>query len=227
MAVYLYQKANGPQTEADIEEMRAISYRETVGALIWASIIKRPGIADAVCTMAKFCDKPGPAHWKVVSKVLQYLLWTQDQGLRWGGVQVGGLEMSAYMDSDHGTCLDSRRSVSGGKIKLAGGSIAPFSRMQHVVASSSPKAEHITLAEVVNEVLYLRQIKQCITPNKDEVPIKVDEDNQGGIQLANEPINSKRTPHIDVRHRHFIRDAVLETKVASTISGQKINTQRC
>lgn len=47
---------------------------------MWASTMTRPDIADAVRTVAKFCDNHGPVHWKGVSKVLQYLFRTHDQG---------------------------------------------------------------------------------------------------------------------------------------------------
>lgn len=84
-------------------------------------------------------------------KVLQYLPRTQDQRLKWGGLQVSGREMSAYVDSDHPTCLDSRRLMSGGAVQLTGDLIAWFSR-----ALSPSEAEYIALAEIVKYIILLK-----------------------------------------------------------------------
>lgn len=110
--------------EAYIEEMRGIPYQEAVGALTWASTMTRSDIADAICMVAKCCDNPRPAIWKMVLKLLQYLVRTQDQGFKWGGVPLGGLEMSACVEFNHSICLDGGRSVSGGAIQLSRALIA-------------------------------------------------------------------------------------------------------
>lgn len=88
-------------------------------------------------------------------------------------------EMSAYADSDGATCLDSRRSVSGGEHSTGWGARSPGSqgRAQVVVLSSSSEAEYFALAEIVKEVLRLRQVQPCITPNVVDVSIKSFEDN--------------------------------------------------
>lgn len=50
----------------------------TVDALMWASTMTLPDIADAVRTVVIICDNAGQAHWKAVLTELQYLLRTQD-----------------------------------------------------------------------------------------------------------------------------------------------------
>ncbi|CAN0472465.1 unnamed protein product [Ascophyllum nodosum] len=66
-------KADGPQNDAEIEEMRGIPYREAVGALMWVANMTRPDLIFTAHTLAKFGDNPGPEHWKAVMKALQYL----------------------------------------------------------------------------------------------------------------------------------------------------------
>ena len=85
--------------------------------------------------LAKFCDDPEPVHWKAAMKALRYFLRTKYLGITYGEVTSSGLTMSAYVDSDHATCPDSRRSVSGGEVMLGGGPISWFSRAQRVTAS--------------------------------------------------------------------------------------------
>lgn len=89
--------------------------------------------------------------------------------------------MSAYVDIDHTTCLNSRPLVSGGAIQLARASIAWFSKTQQVfVLSSSDKEYCIALVEMVKEVLYFRQVQQFILPNEHDITIQTIEGNHGG-----------------------------------------------
>ena len=148
-------KGDGPKTAKEKEEMRHIPYREAVGALMWAATMTRPDLSFAAHNLAKFCDDPGPVHWKAAMKALQYLWRTKGLGITYGGVASGEASMSAYVDSDHATCPDSRRSVSGGAILLGGGVISWFSRAQRVTASASSESEYVALAEIVNEVKFL------------------------------------------------------------------------
>ena len=73
----------------------------------------RPDLSFAAHNLAKFCDDPGPVHWKAVMKVLPHFWRTKGLGITYGGVTSRSLTMSAYVGSDHATCPDSRRSVLG------------------------------------------------------------------------------------------------------------------
>lgn len=51
-------KAKRTQTESEMEDVRGLPYREAAGALIWASIMTRLDIIDAVRTVTKFFTTP-------------------------------------------------------------------------------------------------------------------------------------------------------------------------
>ena len=121
-------KAEEPRNPEEKEEMRKFPYRKAVGALMWTATMTRPDIARAVRAVAGFCENPGLAHRKAVMKILQYLLHTKERGITYGG-QGCGLCMEAYMDSDFGVCLDTRRSVSGAVLMLTKRAINWHSRM--------------------------------------------------------------------------------------------------
>ena len=143
-------------------------------------------------------------------KALRYFWRTNDNGITNGGVTSRGLTMSAYVDSDHATCPDSRRSVSGGAVTLGGGTISWFSRAQRVTtASASSESEYVALAEIMNKTKFLRQVQEFIMPTLRSCTISIMEDNQGGIKMANDKHSSRRTRHIDIKH-HIVRDAVEE-----------------
>ncbi|CAM9520770.1 unnamed protein product, partial [Ascophyllum nodosum] len=203
-------KEEGPKNPKEREEMRRIPYREAVGTLMRAATMARPDLSFAAHNLAKFCDDPGPVHWKAAMKALRYFWRTKDLGITYGGVTSSGLTMSAYVDSDHATCPDSRRSVSGGAVMLGGGTISWFSRAQRVTASASSESEYVALAEIVNETKFLlHQVQEFIMPTLRSCTISIMEDNQGAIKMANNKHSSRRTRHIDVKHL-IVRDAVEE-----------------
>ena len=203
---------DGPRNPKEREQMGCIPYREAVGALMWAATMTRPDLSFAAHNLAKFCGDPGPVHWKATMKALRYFWRTKDLGITYGGVTSRGLTMSAYVDSDHATCRDSRRSVSGGEVMLGGGTISWFSCAQRVTASASPESEYVALAKIVNETKFLRQVQGFIMPTLRSCTISIMEDDQGAGKMANNKHSSKRTRHIDVKH-HIVRDAVEEELV--------------
>ena len=111
-------KEDGPKNHKERKQMRRTPYREAVGALMWAATMPGPDLSVAAHSLAKFCDDPGPVHWKAAIKALRYFWRAKDIGITYGGVTLRDLTMSAYVDSDHATCPDSRRSVSGEKVML-------------------------------------------------------------------------------------------------------------
>ena len=199
-------KADGPQNDAEIAEMRGIPYREAVGAIMWIANMTRPDLVFTAHTLAKFGDNPGPEHWKAVMKALQYLKRTASLGVTYGGAAEDNMKLTAWVDADHASCPDTRRSVSGGAVMLGGGAVSWFSRAQRITATATSESEYVALAEVVNELRFLRQVKAFMVPPID-YNIRVHEDNEGAIKMAENRFSSRRTRHIDVKH-HMVRDAV-------------------
>ena len=76
--VSMLSKADEPRNPEEKEEMRKFPYREAVGAPMWTATMTRPDIACAVRAVARFCESPGLAHKKAVTKILQYLLYTKE-----------------------------------------------------------------------------------------------------------------------------------------------------
>ena len=87
--------------------------------------------------------------------------------------------MRAFINSDHDTCLDSRRSISGGAVPLSGGAISWFSRAQATTAEGTSEEEYVAMSEIVKEVLFLRQTQAFIVPSLESNPVDIVEDNQG------------------------------------------------
>ena len=199
-------KAEGLQNDAEIAEMRGIPYREAVGALMWVANMTRPDLAYTAHALATFGDNPGPEHWKAVMKALLYLKRTASLWVIYGGATEDNMKLSAWVDADRASCPDTRRSVSGGAVMLGGGAINWFSRAQIITATATSESEYVALAEIVFELRFLRQVKTFMVPPID-YNIRVHEDNEGAIKMADNRFSSRRRRHIDVKH-HMVRDAV-------------------
>ena len=145
----------GPKTPKEREEMHRIPYQEAVEALMWAAAMVRPDLSFVAYTLVMFCDDPGPVHWKAAMKALRYVWRMKNLGVTYAGVTSRDVTISAYVDSGHATCPDSRRSVSGGAVMLGGGAISWFSRAQWVTASAPSESEYVAHAKIVNKTEFL------------------------------------------------------------------------
>ena len=59
------------------------------------------------------------------------------------------------------------------------------------------ESEYVSLAEVVNELRFLRQVEGFLTPpTNDNIIIR--EDDEGAIKMATNRFSSRRTRHVDV-----------------------------
>ena len=80
-----------------------------------------------------------------------------------------------------------------------------FSRTQKCVTLSTTEAEYVALADVMKEVLFLRQAWCFMLPDVGMPCIPVFEDNERAVQIAQNPNTNSNSKHIDVRH-HFLRE---------------------
>nr|GEW64224.1 copia protein [Tanacetum cinerariifolium] len=88
-----------------------MKYRSKVGALMYLTS-SRPDIMHATCYCAYYPAQPTEKHLTAVKRIFRYLKDTIHMGL-WYPKDTG-FELTAFLDSDHAGCLDSRKSTSGG-----------------------------------------------------------------------------------------------------------------
>jgi hypothetical protein len=177
-------------------------YRRLVGRLIYLTI-SRPDIAYAVNKLSQYVSKPRVPHLQAAHHLLRYLKATTGQGIF--SPAVPNLKVSAYVDADWGSCLDSRKSTTGFCIYLGHALISWKSKKQATVARSSAEAEYRALATLTSELLWVRQL---LTAFEIAAPsIMVFSDSQSAIQMAHNPTCNERSKHIDI-DCHFIREHV-------------------
>nr|GFB52175.1 ribonuclease H-like domain-containing protein [Tanacetum cinerariifolium] len=129
-------------------------YRSKVGALMYLTA-SRPDIMHVTCYCARYQAQPTEKHLTAVKRIFRYLKDTIHMGL-WYPKDTG-FELTAFSDSDHAGCLDSRKSTSGGIQFLGGDKLVSWSsKKQDCTSMSSAEAEYVSLSACCAQVLWMR-----------------------------------------------------------------------
>jgi hypothetical protein len=88
-----------------------VSFRETIGSLMYLMVGTRPDIACTVSRMAKYVESPTVLQWKAVKHIMRYTKHTSDYGLEFGGS--GNVDFRYFCDSDWGGDTATHKSASG------------------------------------------------------------------------------------------------------------------
>ncbi|GJU71414.1 retrovirus-related pol polyprotein from transposon TNT 1-94 [Tanacetum coccineum] len=164
----------------------------------------RPDIVHATCYCARYQAKPTEKHLTAVKRIFRYLKDSINMGL-WYPKDTG-FELTAFLDSDHAGCLDSRKSTSGGIQFLGGDKLVSWSsKKQDCTSMSSAEAEYVSLSACCAQVLWLRTQLTDYGFHFDKIPMYCD--SKAAIAISCNPVQHSRTKHIDVRY-HFIKEQV-------------------
>ncbi|CAM9949757.1 unnamed protein product, partial [Sphacelaria rigidula] len=190
----------GPTTGEDKKVNR--SYRNAVGGVMWLTTVTRPDIANLVRALARQSHDPCERHWEAVMKVLKYLNETKEFGLTF---KKGHDRLSVYCEADYAKNETDRLSVSGVAVMYGGVVVSATSRTQHCVTLSTTEAEYVAMAEGAKEGLFVKAVltllrPQTVSGSGEDQGILLYEDNEGAKALAENPLSSERSKHIDVRY---------------------------
>nr|GFD10094.1 ribonuclease H-like domain-containing protein [Tanacetum cinerariifolium] len=126
-------------------------YRSMVEALMYLTT-SRPDIMHATCYCAGYQAQPTEKHLTTVKRIFRYLKDTIHMGLWY--LKDTDFELTAFLDSDHAGCLDSRKSTSGGVQFLGGDKLVSWSsKKQDCTSMSSAEAEYVSLSACYTQVL--------------------------------------------------------------------------
>ena len=85
---------------------------------------------------------------------------------------------------------------------------------------STAEAEYAALGEGVKDALFAGAVLSFICPELTESWVRVFEDNQGGIALAENLLSSAQSKHINVRF-HFVRELLHANKYETQFVASK------
>nr|GEY87964.1 copia protein [Tanacetum cinerariifolium] len=178
-------------------------YRSKVRALMYLTA-SRPDIMHATCYCARYQAQPTEKHLTVVKRIFRYLKDTIHMGL-WYPKDTG-LELTAFSDSDHAGCLDSRKSTSGGIQFLGGDKLVSWSsKKQDCTSMSSVEAGYVSLSACCAQVIWIRTQLTYYGVHFDKIHMYYD--SKAAIAISCNPIQHSCTNHIDVRYK-FIKEKV-------------------
>ena len=165
---------------------------------------------SASCCEVLYC--PGSHPLEGSPDILEYINGTSEYGITFQIGTLSGISLEVFADADYASKATDRRSVSDESIMYEGASVCWFSRTQTCVTLSTSEAEYVALGDAIKELLFLRQVWRIMLPIKVMPCSPVFEDNQGAVQLAQNPVTNSNSKHIDVRH-HFLRELVRQRDI--------------
>ena len=207
--------ANDNRSLKKDEKAGDVPFREVVGSLMWIDSQTRPDISNAVRAVARHSHEPKRSRWKAVQMILNYLLETAHLTRKFkqdSSVDVGPL---VHIDVDFASKATDRRSVSGAMVFVAAMLVVWISRTQKCVSQSTSEAEYLPMGDGAKEALFVNGMLQFLRPSRKPRKIDVLKGNKGAIALAENPLSSSRSKHIDVRH-HSLRNLTEEGMVEVT-----------
>lgn len=183
-------------------EIANYPYRQLVGSLMYLAIATRPDIAFAIGKVSRFLERPTQAHVVAAKRILKYIKGTISHGILYDSY--GENRIDGYSDADYAGDVTSRKSTSGYAFVIGNGVVSWGSILQKSISLSTMESEYISASEATRELIWLNRLTNELTQDKFGTPILF-VDNQSAIKLANNPVNHKRSKHIDVKY-HFIRE---------------------
>eukprot|EP00961_Rhodomonas_salina_P197352 2663107-Rhodomonas_salina.1 len=101
-------------------------------------------------------SNPGPSHMIAARRILKYLAGTTEKGLTYEAQPTSRANLLwGFAYADHAGDPDTRRSVTGYVLMLAGAAVSWSSTRQAVVALSSSEAEFYAASMCWSETTYL------------------------------------------------------------------------
>ena len=181
-----------------------------IGSLMYLVTCTRPDLAFTVSVLPEFSSHPLEIHHHAVKRVFRYLVGTNNLSLVYPRLsdqpgQTGQMRLIGFSDAAYGNCLDTRRSWSRYCFYLSNCLISWMSKKQILVATSTTDAEYVALSLASRQAMwYIQGFNEMdIT-----IPIILRCDNTASIHIANNPIISPRTNHIDI-HYYYIRERLI------------------
>ena len=180
-------------------------YRTAVGKLLHVCRWSRPEIWNAIRELTRAVQKPGGRHMESAKKVMKYCVdtpkrgWYLKPGRKWNGNKDFKFKINGRSDSDFAKCPVTRKSVSGWNVKLEDCSVIVKSGMQRSPTLSVTESELVAGVTCAQDMLYVKNLLESIGLQV-ELPMKLEMDNKGAVDLMHSFSVNGRTKHIEYRY---------------------------
>lgn len=185
------------------------SFGSIVGGLLYLTLVARPDMSHAVHKLSQSVSNPQVTDWLAVRRVLRYLKGTTHIGLVYRADRHASdtiVITPSYCDASYGGDRIDRKSTTGWLVSLNGNITNWSSKKQVTICLSSAEAEYMSVASVIQELLWMRMILGEMGEVQTDATV-LHCDNQAAMAIASNDVDHSRTKHIDIRH-HFVREHI-------------------
>ena len=154
----------------------------------------------------------------VMLRLMKYVSDTKERGLvlnptrLWDGTKDHEFIISGQSDSDYAKDTQTRKSISGYRVLLEGAPVMFKSSTQKSVALPVCEANQSSGVLCTQDMLYYKNVLKLMGL-KVKLPMLLEMDNKGAVDLANNWSVSGQTRHVDVR-QCFLRELkIKESKI--------------
>ena len=184
-------------------------FQKGVGKLLQMMRWSRPEMQNAVRDCSRFMTNgTSSSHVKAMHRVMDYCVSTPNRGIKlepdvkFDGNPEFELVILGRSDSDFAKDPDTRKSVSGNSTFLCGAPVIQRSATQRIVALSVTEAELFAGTSNAQDMMYVKRVVESIGL-KVRVPMVLEMDNKGAVDLVNNYSVGGRTRHNETRQYYF------------------------
>ena len=204
----LIEGYNPSENKEVVDPKLCAKYQSIIGSLLYLMLGTRPDICHAVTKLSQFAANPSQDHLDRAHSICRYLAGTKNFALVYDGDSQKGIY--AYTDSDWAADKIKRRSITGYFFKLANGIFSWRTHAQKTVALSSTEAEYMAMSDCSRQAMWIKTLLSELGLTLSAIPIYGD--NQGSIFIGSNPVQERRTKHIDIRY-HYIRQCIEDKNI--------------
>ena len=164
----------------------------------------KPEISYPLKILAKSVKSFGHKHIRLAKHIMRWCAKTRKVGIVYRSGN--GLRMQIFTDSSHASCPDTRKSITALVVKIGGNTVFWMCVFQSIVSHSSTESELMALDKGATLGQFILWIYERVR-GMAHGPICVFVDNQGTIDLTQNPIQPGRNLHVHARY-FYVRDLV-------------------
>ena len=186
-----------------------MKYRSGTGKLLHLMKWSRPDVLNSVSELSHFMIGAMAYHLKVMYHVMQYCLVMKQKGLtlkpdcKWDGDPNFEFTLAGKSDSTYASDEEAK-SVTGYYTTLNGAIISYKSKGQTATTLSVTESELVAAVDHVQDLLFERRVLESIGW-RVQLPMILNVDNRGVVDLVNNWSVTGRTQHITVL-TNFLRE---------------------
>jgi hypothetical protein len=197
--------------ESQLNAAEQTKYRCGVGKLLHMMRWSRPEIYNSVRELSRFTTAGATISLvKAMKRFMEYCVATENRGImlkpdqKWNGDPEFELIILGRSDSDFAKEPDTRKSGSGNSTFLCGAPVIQWSSMQKTVAFSVTEAELFAATSNAQDMLHVKRLLESIRL-RVHLPMILEVDNKGTVDLVNNFSVGGRTRHIETR-QYYLRE---------------------